>query len=59
MSDFWECDTWTTSKLYCMELDLIEDEERELNKGKDEEHDSKDMVDLYSEMYGDESEFSN
>lgn len=42
-----------------MELDLIEDEERELNKGKDEEHDSKDMVDLYSEMYGDESEFSN
>lgn len=55
LKEFWECDTWTTSKLYCMELDLIDEEEKELNKSKDEEHDSEDMKDLYSEMYGDES----
>ncbi len=39
-----------------MECNLIDDEEKEMNKGKDEEHDSNDMIDLYEEMYGDESE---
>ena len=55
LSDFWQCDTWTTSKLYCMEVDLIEEEERKLNEDKDEANDSEDMKDLYSEMYGNES----
>lgn len=54
LTDFWLCDTWTTSKLYCMEMELIEKEEKELNQSKDEENDSDDMRDLYSEMYGDE-----
>lgn len=52
LGDFWQCDTWTTSKLYCMELNLIDEEEKELNKGKDESEDSDEMVDLYEEMYG-------
>lgn len=33
LKDFWELDTWTTSKLYCLELDLIDEEER-ASKGK-------------------------
>lgn len=52
LSDFWACDTWTTSKLYCMELDLIAKEEKELNKDKEEYHDDEEVVDLYKEMYG-------
>ena len=28
LKDFWACDTWTTSKLYCMELNLIAEEEK-------------------------------
>lgn len=47
-----ECDTWTTSKLYCMECNVIDEEERELNKDKEEIHDSDEMKDLYAEMYG-------
>lgn len=35
-----------------MELNVIEEEERELNKGKDEENDSDEMIDLMEEMYG-------
>lgn len=54
LTEFWQTDTWTTSKLYCMELDLIEEEERQLNQSEDEKHDSEEMRDLYSEMYGDE-----
>ena len=54
LREFWETDTWTTSKLYCMELDLIEEEERQFNQSDDEKHDSEEMRDLYSEMYGDE-----
>lgn len=52
LSDFWACDTWTTSKLYCMECNLIDEEEKELNKDKEEVHDDDEMVDLYKEMYG-------
>lgn len=52
LGDFWKCDTWTTSKLYCMELNLIDEEEKELNKGKDESEDSNEMIDLYEEIYG-------
>ena len=52
LDDFWACDTWTTSKLYCMECNLIDEEERELNKDKEEVHDDDEMVDLYKEMYG-------
>jgi len=46
-----ECDTWTTSKLYCMECDVIEEEERELNKGTEEIDDSDEMKDLVEEMF--------
>lgn len=35
-----------------MELNLIEEEEKEFNKGKDESQDSDEMKDLYAEMYG-------
>jgi hypothetical protein len=54
LKDFWEADTWTTSKLYLLELDLIDKEDKELNKHKDEADDSEEMKDLYSEMWGDE-----
>lgn len=52
LSDFWQCDTWTTSKLYCMELELIDEEDKQLNSNKDEANDSEDMKDIYAEMYG-------
>lgn len=55
LKDFWQCDTWVTSKLYCMELHLIEEEDRQLNQSEDEKHDSEEMKDLYAEMYGDET----
>ncbi len=51
LTDFWKTDTWVTSKFYCMELNLIEEEERKLNESKDEENDSDEMRDLYEEMY--------
>ena len=52
LQEFWECDTWTTSKLYCMELDLIDEEEAKMNESEDEKHDSEEMKDLMTEMYG-------
>lgn len=52
LTDFWSCDTWTTSKLYCMELNLIEEEEKHFNENEDDKHDSEEMKDLYAEMYG-------
>ena len=55
LKEFWETDTWTTSKLYCMELALIEEEERQFNNSSDDEkHDSEEMKDLYMEMYGED-----
>ena len=53
LTDFWACDTWTTSKLYCMELDVIEEEENAMNEGKsnDEIHDSDEVKDLMEEMF--------
>ena len=47
-----ECDTWTTSKLYCMECDVIEEEEQGIKGDSEEIHDSEEMKDLYAEMYG-------
>ena len=52
LSDFWACDTWTTSKLYCMELNVIDEEEKSLNENRDEAKDSDEMKDLMVEMYG-------
>lgn len=52
LNDFWQWDTWTTSKMYCMEMDLIDAEERELNKDTDSANDSEEMTDLYEEMWG-------
>ena len=53
LSDFWKADTWTTSKLYCMELDVIDEENRELkNKKKDPSiHNDKKVEELYNRMY--------
>lgn len=53
LSDFWQWDTWTTSKIYCTELDLIAEEDKALNEDKDEAQDSDEMKDLYEEMWGD------
>lgn len=50
LDDFWKCDTWTTSKLYCMELNLMEEESKEVNDN-DEPPDSEQMVELYEEMF--------
>ena len=52
LNDFWEADTWITSKLYCRELDLIVEEDKKLNGDKEEYHDDEDVVDLFEEMYG-------
>lgn len=52
LQEFWECDTWTISKLYCRELDLIDEEEAKMNESEDEKHDSEEMKDLMVEMYG-------
>ena len=51
LTDFWQCDTWTTSKLYCMESNLI-DEEEEISNDTEEQYDSDEMKDMYKEMYG-------
>ena len=55
LSDFWQWDTWTTSKMYCMELELIDEEEDALNDDADSKQDSKEMKDLYEEMWGSET----
>jgi len=52
LNDFWEADTWITSKLYCRELDLIVEEDKKLNGDKEEYHDDENVVDLFEEMYG-------
>ena len=52
LDDFWKLDTWTTSKLYLMELEVMEEEDKAVNGDKEEYHDSPEMVDLYEEMYG-------
>jgi hypothetical protein len=54
LRDFWEWDTWTTSKMYCMELDLIDAEEEAMNNDTDSKQDSEDMKDLYEEMWGED-----
>jgi hypothetical protein len=51
LSDFWKTDTWTTSKLYCMELDVIDDENKELNKDKPEYQNSEEVTELVEEMF--------
>lgn len=53
LKDFWEADTWTTSKLYCLELDLIDAEDREI-KGKSPDKskfNEPGMNKLYDEMF--------
>ena len=34
IGDYWELDTWTTAKLLDMERQIIEEEQKELNKNK-------------------------
>lgn len=55
LSDFWQWDTWTTSKIYCMELDLIDEENDTLNDDEDSKQDSSDMKELYEEMWGEDA----
>ena len=52
LKDFMDCDTWTTSKLYCMELEVIDKEEQTMYTNTDEIHDSEEAKDLMVEMYG-------
>lgn len=52
LNDFWQWDTWTTSKMYCMELELIDAEEEAMNDDEDSKQDSEEMKDLYEEMWG-------
>lgn len=62
LNDFWEMDTWTTSMFYLTELALIE-EEKKSAKGKSGRdtgdgygvEENEDVVDLYEEMFVDES----
>lgn len=54
LDDFWKADTWTTSKLYCMELDVIDEENRELNKDKPESQNNPEVEDLYEEMFNED-----
>lgn len=54
LSDFWQWDTWTTSKMYCMELELIAEEDKALNDDNDSKQDSEEMKDLYEEMWGED-----
>lgn len=54
LNDFWQWDTWTTSKIYCMEMELIEEEDEAFNDDEDSKQDSEEMKDLYEEMFGDE-----
>lgn len=53
LRDFWEADTWTTSKFYLMEIAIIEEEEKELNKDKPESQNSDEVNELYEEMFSD------
>lgn len=55
LDDFWKCDTWITSKLYLMELELIEEEDRAYKGKKDPTRENNEQVeDLYEEMFKDD-----
>lgn len=47
LTDFWEADTWTTSKLYCMECELVEKE----SDNHDEPVNDPEMDELFEEMF--------
>lgn len=54
LEDFWNMDTWTVSKFYCLELELIEKENKEFkNKGHDDYSDENnpEVDDLFEEMF--------
>lgn len=59
LNDFWEMDTWVTSKFYLTELDLIEREERASN-GKSsvnpEDYNSPEAEAVFEEMFGSDEE---
>ena len=57
LDDFWKVDTWTTSHLYCRELELAEQEPKDFDKKPHpEEENSPEMDMLYEEMFGYEDE---
>ena len=56
LDDFWRMDTWTLSKIYLTEIDLIEKENRKM-KGKGnapEESNDPATEELYTEMFGED-----
>ena len=55
VEDYWQLDTWTTAKLLSMEKAIIEEEQKELNKDKNEyverpDGNSDEMNELMDEM---------
>lgn len=55
VKDYWEMDTWTTAKLLDMEKKIIEEEQKEYNKDKNEyverpAGNSEEMNELMDEM---------
>ena len=59
VNEYWEMDTWTTSKLLTMERAIIEEEQKEFNKDKDDyverpDGNSQEMNDLMDEMTTDD-----
>lgn len=58
IDEYWELDTWTTAKLLSLERKIIEEEQKEFNKDKDEyverpDGNSQEMNDLMDEMTDD------
>ena len=56
LEDFWNADTWTTSFLYCTEMDLIEEEDKAFKKssGDPTAENAKEVEELVEEMYANE-----
>ena len=55
VEDYWQLDTWTTAKLLAMEKAIVEEEQKEYNKDKEEyierpDGNSQEMNDLMDEM---------
>lgn len=54
LKDFWEADTWTTSFLYCNELNIIAEEEKEFKRseGDPTAENDEEVEELVEEMFG-------
>ena len=55
LDDFWRMDTWTLSKIYLTEIDLIEKENKAMKKKSSPEIENDPATEeLYHEMFGDD-----